>query len=269
MNKIFQSAIVFLILNLISLSAYTKEITSSDSHNQNIRQMIATDEPVKVHSLYYPDQYHLRDFEEDAQGFLTNTGNDSFIVIDNLDLPRQQACNLLLSLDFKETFERPGLFELFWSVKTGVFRERQKGRFIINQSDTTQANSFLIPLCKLYNFSGNLNVPDYQRNITGFRLDYPGNKKVSIRFNTIAFLSTTQANEFLKNNDVITLEPYERVNGQSFTSLDSIIPKILFAFEDGLKRLTIDKGFLIFWLLVIASLIFLLLRSFLTSSKQS
>ena len=210
----------------------------------------------------YPD-YQLKDFDEDEFGYLRNTGSDSFLIINNLDLTRQQACNLHLEMHFQEALFRPAVFEVFWAINNHGFMESQKGFFIINQAHTAATHSFVVPLCKLYHFSGNLNRPDYQRNITGLRLDYPGNKFVSVKFNTIELLSNEQAKQlFEQNKDAIKVEPYERVAARAFTSLDAILPKLVFTFEDGLARLSVDKGFLITWLLLIAGLLFLLLRSF-------
>jgi len=208
-------------------------------------------------SVHYPD-YQLTRLEEDSEGFLRNTSKDSYFSMEGLNAPRDQACNLKFSLDFKETLSRPALFEIFWAVADKGFKEAQKASFVVSHLDSTQPNSFIVPLCKLYNFSGNLNIPEYQGNISRLRFDFPSNRVLSVKFSDLELLTNADA----RNRQGILVEPYERIVGKSFTSLDAIIPKLIFAFEQGLKRLTIDKVFLVFWLLLILGLLSLIIRSY-------
>lgn len=251
---------ILLLIVLCNASA----VASAKESETNIRTLINRYQKPILLPVNYPNNYQLNDLLEQDDGFLSNTDGDSYIVINELDMTRDKACNLLLTLTFKDPLSQPSLFRIFWSIQGGQFRGVQSGQFLINHADTLEQNTFLIPLCKLYNFSGNLNIPDYQKNIDGFRINYPAHKKISIAFNAIEFLSHKQLIERETNQDfqVITLEAYERIRGQSFTSLDAIIPKLLFAFQDGLNRLGRDKGFLFFWLLLISSLVFLFVRSF-------
>lgn len=206
----------------------------------------------------------LKDITKDDQNYLSNTSGDGFFTIGGLDLPRGQACGLSLTLNFKEGFEKPAIFEIFWRTKKTNYSERQKAFFIINQEDSKQTKTYLVPLCKLYNFSGNLNQPVQQGNISGLRFDYPGNKKLAIKFEAIELLNSESFDKLLKNqsSEHVLLGAYERIEPRSFTSLDVIIPKLLFSFEEGLGRLTKDMAFFVFWLLLIIGLTLLIVRSF-------
>lgn len=204
--------------------------------------------------------YKLKDLSGDEQGFLANTSTDGFLVMGGLDLPRQQACYLLLELEFKQPMFRPGMFEIFWAVTPNAFSEAQKARVMLSHKDTNQANTFVVPLCKLYGFSGNLSAPHYQQNIVGLRLDYPMNRDIAIKISRFELLSNDALQELMQDTEWVVLEPFERLSGGAFRSFDVVIPKVFFGVEDGLKRLGQDWPFLVFWLLLILSAIGLLIR---------
>lgn len=211
----------------------------------------------------------LRNLDTDEQGYLSNTSNDGHIVFNDLSLTRDQMCGVLLTIEFKETPLRASLFDVYWRTAQVNFTESQKGFFLINQNDAAQKTRYLLPICKLFGFSGNLHNPLIQGNITGFRLDYPPNKDTSLRIESAEFLDSQALSELLQQQtEIIALELYESVPARSFTSLDVIIPKLVFAFEEGIKRLGLDLPFLIFWLCLIFLLKLLLLKSFVRQFKS-
>ena len=213
-------------------------------------------------------EFSLNDIEADQQGFMQNTSGDGFIVLNGIELNRSQMCGLALTMEFKQAPFRATIFDIYWRTANVGFSESQKSFFIVNQEDTSSRNSYLIPLCKLYNFSGNLNQPQNQANITALRIDYPSNKNLSIRFDQLRFLDTLTMNALLEDENNIVLEPYERIAGPAFTSFDVIIPKLIFAFDEGLKRFTKDLPFLFFWISVIALLKGLMLWSYVRQFRR-
>ena len=208
-----------------------------------------------------------KDLEENENGYWQNTSRDSFIVFNNIDLNRAQMCVLVIKLEFAQAPSSASLFDSYWRAAGAGFSESQKGSFIISHKQAQNNNTYAIPLCKLYGFSGNLDQPNLQKNIDTFRLDYPSNKNMAIKFDSLAFISHAQLSEL--PDTVIMLEPYERISGRSFTSLDVIIPKLFFAFQEGLKRLSQDITFLIFWLVIIVLLTSLILRSFIRPARNN
>ena len=212
--------------------------------------------------------FELKDLQSDAQGFIKSTSSDGFLVLNNIVLTRAQMCGLILDMEFQETPFRATAFEIYWRTENSAFSESQKGSFIINQNDASQQNTYLIPLCKLYGFSGNLNQSQNQANITSIRIDYPPNKTVAVRFNVIRFVDTKTTIETARNEAVIVLEPYERIAGRSATSLDVIVPKLIFSFEEGLSRLSQDVPFLVFWLLLIVFFKGLILWSYVRQFRR-
>ncbi|NND81898.1 MAG: hypothetical protein HKN50_05670 [Gammaproteobacteria bacterium] len=206
----------------------------------------------------------LRNLERDKDGFLANVGSDGYLVLTELNKSRDQACGLLLDLEFKAPMARPGIFDIFWRSAGQGFSESRKAFVIINQTLSTERTRFFIPLCKLYQFSGNLNRPSEQGNLDALRIDFPGNKDVAIKFHAIELLDGSAMLQRLETMpvDERLLEPYERVSAGAFTSLDVAVPKLYFAFKEGLHRLTLDRIFLVVWLLIILLLFGLLLRSF-------
>lgn len=215
--------------------------------------------------------YELKDLQSDQQGFIQNTSGDGFLVLNNIDLNRAEMCGLSMIMEFKEPPFRATVFDLYWRTAQTGFSESQKGFFIVNEKDARFKNSYAIPLCKLYNFSGNLNQPQNQANITSFRIDFPPNKTVAVRFETIRFVDSFALSQLMSIDEGVVLEPYESVSGRSFTSLDVIVPKLIFAFEEGVKRFVSDVPFLIFWLLLIVILKGLMLWSYMRQfgSKSS
>ena len=211
-----------------------------------------------------PGAIALRNLVHDGEGFLTNTSSDGFLMLGNVDLPRSQACYVLLDMEFKDPMFRPGLFELFWAIDPRAFSEAQKTRFLISHEDSVGANTFVLPLCKLYRFSGNLNSPNFQRNIVGIRLDYPMNRTISLKINSMTLMDGGEYREFLNKTDAppIRLEPFENLPGKAFTSFDTIVPKVYFGIENGLKRLLADVPFLVVWLFIIFVFLGLIVRSF-------
>ncbi|MDB4511946.1 hypothetical protein N9060_00645 [Arenicella sp.] len=202
----------------------------------------------------------------DSEGFISNTNSDGHLVLNNITLTRSQMCGLSLVLEFKQPLRKAAVFDLYWrTAKTG-FSETQKAFFIISPKDAQNKNSYVIDMCKLYNFSGNLNKPLLQGNIVSLRLDYPPNKNLSLRIEDIKLLDTLLiAQDKLAG---LSIEPHEVVPRESFTSADVIIPKLIFSFEEGVKRFSKDLPFLIFWLSLIFLLNCLLLSSFVRQFKN-
>lgn len=211
----------------------------------------------------------LHNLTATADGFLANVGSDGYLTFRGLDLRRDQACGITLDLEFRTPLERPGIFEFFWRSAEQGFAEQRKAFVIINQADTLERHKFMIPLCKLYHYSGNLNLPERQARIEGLRLDYPANKDIELKFHAIDLLSAVEMNELIRSRtlDPLILEPYERVSANSFTSFDVALPKFYFAFEEGLHRLGRDKAFLVVWLVMIIGLLLLMLRSVLRQKR--
>ncbi len=213
----------------------------------------------------------LKELKFDEAGFLKNTSTDGFFTLQGFDLPRGQACNLLLDLEFAQPLFRPAMFEIFWSTSSGAFAESQKARFLVNHQQTIEPTRFILPLCKMYRFSGNLNSPNLQRNITGFRFDFPVNRTVSLKISRFSPLSATELESALTEtvNTTVFLEPYEKIPGRGFTSIDVVMAKVFFALEDGLSRLAGDRWFLLFWLTMILICLLLLVRSFVSVTNKS
>lgn len=212
--------------------------------------------------------FGLNDLQTDTLGFMQNTSGDGFLVLNDISLNRAQMCGLLLTIEFKDAPFRASLFDVYWRTSKSGFSESQKGFFVVNEKDAIGKNTYLIPLCKLYGFSGNLNQPQNQANITSIRIDYPPNKTLALRFDEIRFVDSRTTIEMAGDDAVIVIEPYERMEGRSFTSLDVIVPKLIFAFEEGLKRLTKDVPFLVFWLLLIIALKGLILWSYVRQFRR-
>lgn len=206
---------------------------------------------------------NLRNLEMDEQKFLQNIGGDGHLSFRGLELRRDQACAISMDLTFSEPMSRAAVFEVFWHTAGSGFSERHKAAFLINQKDTHQSQRFIVPLCKLFHYSGNINQPAGQKSIAGIRIDYPSNRTIAIRFDSLQLLDAVQTNTLLLQRPagVKFLEPYERLSPAAFTSMDVVLPKLFFAFEEGLNRLWQDKAFLIFWLLLICLLFALILRS--------
>jgi len=74
--------------------------------------------------------------------------------------------------------------------------------------------------------------------------------------------------ETAKNDEVVSLVPYERIAGHSATSLDVVIPKLIFSFEEGLSRLKGDIPFFVFWLFLIVLLKWLILMSYVRQFRR-
>lgn len=206
----------------------------------------------------------LKDLQFDKAGFLTNASTDGFFTLQGFDLPRGQACNVLLDLEFAQPLHRPAMFELFWSTSPDAYAEGQKTRFLVSHKNTMEPTRFVLPLCKMYRFSGNLNSPNLQKNITGFRFDFPVNRTISLKISQFKVLSAAELEPLLSEGGQVAvfLEPYERIPGRAFTSADVVIAKVFFALEDGLNRLAGDRWFLCFWLVLIFACLLLIVRSF-------
>ena len=207
----------------------------------------------------------IKNLQLDEQGFIRNTSSDGYFTFRGLDLRRDQACAIRLDMEFDKPMSRPGLFEVFWHEPDAGFRESLKAFVLINPADTAERKVFVIPLCKLFHYSGNINKAHLQAAVAGVRIDYPSNKDIGVKFHSIEFLDAQTMLSLLSEApaNTVILEPYERLSPEAATSLDVIVPKLFFIFEEGLSRLWIDKGFLFFWLLLIVALKLLILRSYL------
>lgn len=207
----------------------------------------------------------IKNLEIDEQGFIHNINSDGYFTFRDLDLRRDQACAIRLDMEFDKPMSRPGLFEVFWHEPKAGFRESLKAFVLINPADTAERTVFVIPLCKLFHYSGNINKAHLQAGVAGLRLDYPSNKDIGVKFHSIEFLDAQKMLSLLSEAqaNTVILEPYERLSPAAATSLDVLVPKLFFIFEEGLSRLWVDKGFLFFWLLLIVGLKLLILRSYL------
>ncbi len=216
------------------------------------------------------DQSNLRNLVVDGDGFIKNTTGDGYLSFRDLTLSRAQACAIRLDLEFKSPMIRPAIFEVFWHAPDQGSSEKKKSFVIIHQDDTTERREYVIPLCKLYHFSGNLNQGQRQGAIAGLRFDYPTKRTTEIKFHSISTLNGDELLSLIEQSDsnISMLEPYERIDARSFTSLDVILPKLFFAFEQGLKRLSYDKVFTFSWLLMMLSILVLIVRSYLRQYRQ-
>jgi hypothetical protein len=213
--------------------------------------------------LLTQDLLRYRNIEVTEQGFLRNQGSDGYLVLKNLNVRRDQACALKMDIEFESPMQRPGLFEVFWHGPESGFSEQQKAFVIISHANTLQRTTFIIPLCKMYHYSGNLNKPNQQSIISSLRLDFPSNRTIAIKWHSLEVLNAQQMMDQLKNTpqENIVLEPYERVRAESFLSFDVALPKLYFALEEGWNRLQVDILFLLFWLGLIFALLVLIVRS--------
>lgn len=215
-------------------------------------------------------QAQMHNVERDDQGYIRNQTNDGYVTFRDLNLSRDQACAIKMDLEFKHAMLRPGIFEVFWHGPNDGFSEKKKAFVVINHKDTRQRKTYIIPLCKLFHFSGNINQSIRQGQIAGLRLDYPAKRTTDIKFHSIETVNSNELAILISESrpNMRLLEPYERINAKSFTSLDVILPKLYFAFEDGLKRLSYDKAFTFIWILMMFSLLVLILRSVLRQQGQ-
>ena len=204
--------------------------------------------------------YQAKYIDEDEHGYWVNSTSDSYLTLGGFDVPRSRACYLIWDVEFKEPMFRPGLFEAFWAVNPQAFSEAQKARFLISHKDTEQRTLFVVPLCKLYNYSGNLNSPHHQGNIVGLRLDYPMNRTIGLKIHRVDLVGKDQIDEIRDGKNWVELEPFERLRGTPFKSLDVAAPKVFFGFENGARRLVKDWPFLFFWLALIICLLGLMVR---------
>ncbi len=235
----------------LSLWLVTQSVAALDPQNS---QLSLNGQPMVTENL-----------KVDEQGFMRNTNSDGYFTFRDLDLRRDQACAMRLDMEFDKPMSRPGLFEVFWHEPKAGFRESMKGFVLINPADTAERKVFVIPLCKLFHYSGNINKAHLQAAVAGVRLDYPSNKNIGVKFHSIEFLDAQKMLSLFSEapSNTVILEPYERLSPSAATSLDVLVPKLFFIFEEGLSRLWIDKGFLFFWLLLIVALKLLILRSYL------
>lgn len=211
------------------------------------------------------NRLNLNQLELDQDGYLASTGTDSFWTIE-VNRTRADSCYLSFDASFKEVANRPRIFELFWSTKPNAFSKNGKAFIVITPEQMAAGKRFVVHLCKLYGFSGNLNTPNMQANLAGIRFDYPPNEQLAIKFDRIEVISRADFEAF-DRGESIHLEPIERVSPAAYTSADVFVTKLVFAFEDGLVRLGRDKVFLIFWLISLSALTFLFIRSFLTAGR--
>ena len=240
-------SIALLLLLIMSLSAAAENVDIENQEFINIGDKQALFENIEIDGDY-----------------LSNINSDGYIIINDIDLPRSKVCSLLISLEFKSPMKRPGVFDVYWKTKEHGFTEQQKGFFIISHKDTITPKHFVIPLCKLYNFSGNLNRPEFQQNIDSIRFDYPASKNISLKINKIEFLTNIETQLLLNKTttvEYLVVEPYEWITGKSFTSLDLIMPKLMFALEDGVRKIIKDIPFLIFWVSLVVVLKLLIVVS--------
>jgi hypothetical protein len=197
------------------------------------------------------------------QGFLRNKGSDGYLIFDNLNVRRDQACAIKMAIEFKNPMLRPGLFEIFWHAPGSGFNERQKAFVIVSHADTDEQTTFIIPLCKMYHYSGNLNNPRGQSKVAALRLDFPTNRTIALKLHSLQLLNAQQMRTQLQSTakGSVILEPYERIRAESFLSFDVALPKLYFAIEEGWSRLQVDISFLLFWLGLILALVMLIVRS--------
>lgn len=208
-------------------------------------------------------QKNLRNLSMDQDGFIKNISTDGYLSFRDLNQSRSDMCGVQLDLEFKSGLSKPAIFEIFWHSMNAGFSEQRKAFVIVNHRDADQRRTFLIPLCKLYHFSGNVNQAAHQNRIGGLRIDFPANRITELKFHSIVTVSADElAQSFAQDSANTTmLEPYERVNARAFTSFDVILPKLYFALEEGLTRMKYDKVFTLVWALLIFSLLGLIIRS--------
>ena len=155
----------------LSLWLVTQSVAALDPQNS---QLSLNGQPMVTENL-----------KVDEQGFMRNTNSDGYFTFRDLDLRRDQACAMRLDMEFDKPMSRPGLFEVFWHEPKAGFRESMKGFVLINPADTAERKVFVIPLCKLFHYSGNINKAHLQAGVAGLRLDYPSNKDIGIKFHSI------------------------------------------------------------------------------------
>lgn len=204
------------------------------------------------------ETYRLKDLIANEQGYLQNTSSDGFLVFKGLNKPRANACGLLVDAEFSEAPLSPFVMEIFWSTERHGFTERQKTFFVVKRDLDKKQQRFIVPLCKLYLYSGNLNVPAWQGNITSIRLDYPPDRDLAIKFNEFRLINHAETFE----QDGLHYEPIERVNTAALLSLDVLLTKFILINKEGMQRLLADKAFLIVWVLMILALCIAFVKSF-------
>ena len=191
-----------------------------------------------------------------ANGFTVNTGGDAYFVIQNLEIPRASIRAIRLEFEVEKKLTRPILMEFFWRSATLGFSEHEKAMFVVNPNNVSNEYDIILPIYKLYNFSGNLNYGVYQEPVIQFRIDYPMLHKVSMKFENIEYFAD---NNYPQGSTVMEL--HETIAADNFLNGDVIVPKFIDLFVTGLKKFTQDWLFTLFWLGCIIATLFYIRRT--------
>ncbi len=178
----------------------------------------------------------LNELTQLEDGRFEKFGGDPYIIFPEID---QQICSskgVILSIRFTPNIVKPMLLELFWSTDTLGFGEESKVFFTVSPQKNG-ANRFIIPLDNIASF-------------TQIRLDFPS--YLSEKF-------------FLEEYDIISLEePPDKVDIKNVfrvLTMDEalnphiVVPYLLKSIKHGFWRLSQDRGFLFFWILLIGVLL--------------
>ncbi len=196
----------------------------------NIEQGFATD--------FSTENWRLNEIRKLENGFLEKTAGDPFIVFPEIEQSTCSPKGIQLSITFDPVPIKPVLMELFWSTDFLGFGEENKVFFIVFPHKNRKKNSFIVPL-------------DHTAGFTQVRLDFPSHIDTSFKVEDYEIVSLNDPPE---NIDVI--DAY-----YSLSIKDSLKPAILFPYllktlKHGPQRLSHDKGFLLFWLILIGSLLY-------------
>ncbi len=184
-----------------------------------------------------PNNLILNELIQLEDGRFEKIGGDPFIVFPKID---QQICSLKgvqISIRFTPNIVKPMLFELFWSTDTLGFGEENKIFFTVIPQKSG-INRFIIPLDNIASF-------------TQIRLDFPSD--LSERF----FLEEYKIISIEDFPDNVDIKPVFRILTMDETlNPHIIVPYILKSIRHGVWRLSQDKGFLFFWILLMGVLLY-------------
>ncbi len=187
-----------------------------------------------------PENWRFNEIRILENGFLEKTAGDPFIVFPEIDQATCSPKGVQLSITFDPVPTKPILLELFWSTDFLGFGEENKVFFILHPDKNGKANSFIVPL-------------DHTAGFTQIRLDFPSYIDTTFK---VADYKIVSLNDLPPN--IALVDAYYNLSIEDSLKPDIIIPYLLKALRHGPERLSHDKVFLLFWLVLIGSLLYLI-----------
>lgn len=214
--------------------------------------------PSTAHAYSLDSQFAramLKDIAYNSQGYFTNTSGDSYFMLDGFEITKSAACGLSFEMAFATSIAKPSVFEIYWQSDQQAYSELNKAFFIVPPTPADKAKSYLIDLCGLKKYSGVLGEFSSAHALTGLRLDMPVNRTLPVKFSSLRLLSKQQTQVAANKKNVEHLAAFERVATDS-TQLTAWLSMAAGAgSKAGLSRISKDKPFFIFWLVILGFLV--------------